>query len=72
MLSRLFILNEYLSLLAIPPRLFLGDTDGAKDGCRLAEDGIHFLEGAVGCLGVEEVDDGEDEGVAVKCQFLNS
>lgn len=30
-----------------------------------AEDAVHFLEGAVGGFGVEEVDAGDHEGVAV-------
>ena len=63
MLSRFFVLDEHLSFLAISLRRFLGNSDDIEDGCGLAEDGVHLLQGAVGGFGVEEVDDGEHEGV---------
>ena len=65
MLSRLLVLNQHFPLLTVPPRLLFRDTYDVEDGRRLAEDGVHLLEGTVGRLGVEEVDDGEEEGVAV-------
>jgi hypothetical protein len=43
----------------------LGFLDDVEDAGCLAEDAVHFFEGAVGGLGVEEVDDREDEGVAI-------
>lgn len=30
---------------------------------RFAENAVHFFEGAVGSLGIEKVDHGEDEGI---------
>jgi hypothetical protein len=46
-------------------RFLLGSLDDVEDAGCFAEDAVHFFEGAVSRLGVEEVDDGEDEGVAI-------
>ncbi len=58
------VLNEQLAILAIPTGLILGLLDAVPDGRGLVADGVHLLEGAVSRLGIEEVDDGDDEGVA--------
>ena len=71
MLLRLLITNQQLPIPPIPsrflPRNFhdLNPRPKPVSVCRgrFAEDGVHFFEGAVGGFGVEEVDDGEDEGV---------
>ena len=65
MFLRLFVIDEQFSLLTIPSRLIARDFDKGEVGAAFAEDGVHFFQGAVGGFGVEEVDDGEDEGVAV-------
>ena len=72
MLSSLLVLNEYLPFLAIPPRLLFRDAHDVEDGCRLAKDGVHLLKGTVRRLGVEKVNDWEDEGVAgVKIRMIS-
>ena len=58
------IVDEELALLAVAVGLVAGDGDNAEDAGCLLEDDVHFLQGAVCCLGVEEVDDWEDECVA--------
>ena len=65
MLICLRVVDEQLSILAIPAGLLARNSDNGPDGFGLVEDCVHFFEGAVGCFGVEEVDDGEDEGVAI-------
>ncbi len=65
MLLRLLILNQQFPFLPIPSRLLPRDLDDREVGVAFAEDAVHFLEGAVGGFGVEEVDAGDHEGVAV-------
>lgn len=59
-----FVVDEEFAVLAVAVGLVSGDGDHVENAGGLVEDGVHFLEGAVGGLGVEEVDDGEDERVA--------
>lgn len=66
MLLRLLVVDEQFTVLAIPTGFFLGDSHNREDGMRLVEDRVHFFEGSVGGFGVEEVDHGDDEGVAVR------
>ena len=65
MFIRLVVVDEQLSVLSVTARLLAGTLYYVEDVCRLAEDGVHFLQGAVGGLRVEEVDDGDDEGVSL-------
>lgn len=65
MLLRLFIINKQFTFLPIPSRLIAGDFHKAEVGAAFAEDAVHFFQGAVGGFGIEDVDDGEYEGVAV-------
>lgn len=62
-LFRLFVVDEQFSLFAISSRLIARDSHEGEVGAAFAEDGVHLFEGAVGGLRVEEIDDGEDEGV---------
>lgn len=64
-LGGFLVVDQELAVLAVAVGLVPGDTDHREDRVRLGEDGVHFLEGAVGCFGVEEVDDGEDDRVTV-------
>lgn len=65
MLVCLRVVDEQFSVLAIPTRLVARNPDEGPDGFGLVEDSVHFFEGAVCGFWVEEVDDGEDEGVTV-------
>lgn len=65
MLLPLFVIDERFSLLAVPSRLLAGCLHQGEVGAAVAEDGVHFFQGAVCGFGVEEVDDGDYEGVAV-------
>jgi hypothetical protein len=60
------IVDEKLALLSIAVGLVAGNGDNVENAGSLVEDGVHLFEGAVGGLWVEEVDDGEDKGVAVE------
>ncbi len=68
----LLLLNRTLLLSMLPyfnlGSFTLGQLAGHRNnvpGCGgIAEDGVQGLQVAVHCLGVEEVDDGEDESVA--------
>lgn len=63
----ILIINQQLSMLSIPSRLiscYLNDFEPAFQPTRgLAEYIIDFFKRTIGGLWVEEVDDGEDEGV---------
>lgn len=65
MLVRVLVVDQQLPFLTVPPRLVAGDLHQGEVGAAFAEDGVHLFEGAVGGFGVEEVDDGEYEGIAV-------
>ena len=60
----ILVVDEELALLAVAVGLVAGDGDNIEDAGCLLEDDVHFLQGAVCGLGVEEVDDWEDECVA--------
>ncbi len=62
---RLLIINKRFSVFAVSSRFIACYFDNVEDGGCFAEDDVHFFEGAVGGFGVEEVDAGEYEGVAV-------
>ena len=66
-LSRL-VINKQLSMLSIAKRLLLGGLDNAEPATPAAlgllEYVVDFFQGAVGGLGVAEVDYGNDECVA--------
>ena len=62
-LVRLLVVDEQLAVLAVAARLVARDLDDGEDGVALVEDGVHFLERAVGGFGVEEVDDRVDGSV---------
>lgn len=55
---------EELAFLAVHVWFVAGGADEIEDAGGFAEDAVHFFEGAAGGFGVEEVGDGEDEGVA--------
>ena len=63
-LLRLLVVDKQLPLLTVASRLIACDFDDGEIAIALAEDTIHFFERAICRLGVEEVDDGYDEGVA--------
>lgn len=60
------VVDEQLAVLAVAARLLPGDAHDIPDRLGLAEDDVHLLERPVGGLGVEEVHDGDDEGIAVR------
>lgn len=64
MLLDLIVVDEDLAVLAVAAGFLLGGLDDSEDVLGLGEDGVHLLKRTVGRLGVEEVDDGEDECVA--------
>ena len=65
MLLRLLVVDKKLALLAIPSRFIAGDFHDGEVGAAFVEDAVHFFQGAVCGFGVEEVDGGEYESVAV-------
>lgn len=67
-LIRLLVVDQKLALLSVAVRLLSSYADHREDGVGLAEDGVHLLQRPVGGLGVEEVHDREDDGVAGPCQ----
>jgi len=64
MLLGIVIRDEQLAILAIAPRRLLRNLHDIENRRRIVEDGVHFFERAVGRLGIEEVDDRDDEGIA--------
>lgn len=63
MLFSILVVDEELAFLAVAVRLVAGHRDDVEDAGGLLENSIHLLQGSVGGLGVEEIDNGEDEGV---------
>lgn len=59
------VVDEQFTVLAVATGLVARNLDQTPYGLGLAEDGVHFFQGAVRGFGVEQVDDGEDEGVAI-------
>lgn len=53
-------------------RLAAGEGDTVEDVGSLVENAVHFLQRAHGGLGKEEVDHGDDEGVAEKGLLVKS
>lgn len=64
------ILRLELAVGVVAERLFDRDGHAVEDVAAFLEDGVHFLEGPVTRLWVEEVDDGDDEEVAVRIVSL--
>ena len=64
MLLAFLVVNEWFAILAIATRFMLSGPDNCKDVLCFLEDCIHFFERSVGGLGIEEVDDREDECIA--------
>lgn len=60
------VADEQLTVLAVAAGLVARNLDQAPDRLGLAKDDVHFFQRPVGGFGVEQVDDGEDEGVAVE------
>jgi len=58
------VVDEKFAVLTVAVRLVAGNGDHVEDAGGFVEDAVHLLEGPVGGLGIEEVDDGEDECVA--------
>lgn len=67
MFLRLVVVDEQLSVLSETAGLVASTLYDVEDGGCLAEDGVHFLQGAVGSFRVEKVDHGDDEGVSSCC-----
>lgn len=63
MLFGVLVIDEQLAVLAVAVGLVAGDRDDVEDAGRILEDSVHLLQGSVGGLRVEEIDDGEDESV---------
>jgi hypothetical protein len=65
MLIRIEVIDEQVSVLveAVWCHAWSSDVDDVQDTARFVEDFVHFFEAAVGGFGVEEVDDGDYEGV---------
>lgn len=59
------VVDEELAILAETVGLVAGDRDNVEDTATLLENCVHLLQGAVGSLGVEEVDHRKDESVTV-------
>jgi hypothetical protein len=59
------VVDEQFTVLAVATGFVGGNLDHVPDRGGLAEDGVHFFQRPVGGFRVEEVDDGEDEGVAI-------
>ena len=59
---RVCVIDEQFAMLAIPLRLVLRSFDETEDRLGLLEDDVHFFQGSVRSLGVEEIGDGENEG----------
>lgn len=59
---------EQLPGLAVHVRLVAGNLDHAEDAAGLVEDTVHLLQRTVGGLGEEEVDNGDDGGIAKRGQ----
>ena len=66
MLFRILVINKRLAMLIISSWLIARDFYDGEIAVALAEDGVHFFQGAVGGFGVEEVYDWDHEGVAVE------
>lgn len=62
--SVLEVLGFEVAMLVVAVRLFERVRRGVEDICGLLEDVVHLLKRAVASLGVEEVDNWEDERVA--------
>lgn len=60
----ILIVYDQLAVFTVPAGLFFGDLDSVVPTCTLAEDGVHFLERAVGRFRIVEVDHWDDEGIA--------
>jgi hypothetical protein len=63
-LLTLIVVDEDLTVLTVAAGFLFRGLDDGEDVAGLLEDGVHFLEGAVGGFGVEEVDHGDYEGVS--------
>ena len=60
---RLLVIDQHLTILAIPVRFLVGDLHDCKDRVALLEYDVHLLQRAVGGFRVEEIDHGDNEGV---------
>lgn len=66
----ILVADQELTILAISARCFPGDLDHLEDGSGSAENRVHLFKRTIGGLWVEEVDDRNNECVAVKiCQL---
>jgi hypothetical protein len=73
MIFGIFVVDESLSILSITTWFGVCDFDDVEErleegafafSVRFSEDRVHFFQRTVGSLGIEEVDDWNDEGVA--------
>jgi len=63
MLLRLFIINQQLAILSVPPRFLPRVLHHTKNILRLLEDTIHFLQTPIRSFGIEEVDNRDNKSV---------
>lgn len=66
MLLGIFVVDEKLAVLAVAVGLVTGGRDHIENARCLVEDCVHLLQGAVCGFRVEEVNNGEDECVAIE------
>jgi hypothetical protein len=64
MLLGVLVVDKKLAILSVAVGLFARNRDDVEDTGCLVEDCVHFFQRSVGCLWVEEIYNGEDEGVA--------
>lgn len=60
----LLVADQKFTILVVSARCVPGDFDHIEDRSSPAENRVHLFKGAVGGLGVEEVDDRDDECIA--------
>ena len=65
MLIGILVIDEQLTMFAVPARLLPSNTDHVKDGGCLVENDVHLFERSAGSFGKEEVSYGDDDEVAV-------
>jgi hypothetical protein len=64
MLLGVLVVDKKLAILSVAVGLVARNRDDVEDTGCLVEDCVHFFQRSVGCLWVEEIYNGEDEGVA--------
>ena len=65
MLLCVLVVDEKLAVLAVAVGLLARNRDDVEDAGCLVEDCVHLLQGSIGSFRVEEVNDRNDECVAI-------